>query len=76
MLTRSDRITRDDLTGLTLKGNLGGAEAVIPLSEVERRHIKHCLDQLDWNLGLSAEKLGIHRNTLRAKIKEYNLQKS
>ena len=76
VLTRSDRITRDDLTGLSLKDDSGRAEAVMPLSDMEKRHIKHCLDQLDWNLGLSAEKLGIHRNTLRAKIKEYNLQKS
>ncbi len=77
VLTRSDRITGEDLTGLTPRDDSGGmAEAVIPLSDVERRHIKHCLDQLDWNLGLCAEKLGIHRNTLRAKIKEYSLQKS
>ncbi len=76
VLTRSDRITRDDLTGLTLKGDSGATQRVIPLSDMERRHIKHCLDQLDWNLGLCAEKLGIHRNTLRAKIKEYSLQKS
>ena len=77
VLTRSDRITREDLTGLTLRGDSAGmAEPVIPLSDMEKRHIRHCLDQLDWNLGLCAEKLGIHRNTLRAKIKEYNLQKS
>jgi DNA-binding NtrC family response regulator len=77
VLTRSDRITREDLTGLTLRGDSAGmAETVIPLSDMEKRHIRHCLDQLDWNLGLCAEKLGIHRNTLRAKIKEYNLQKS
>ncbi len=76
VLTRSDRITREDLTGLTIKDDTGAAETVIPLSDMEKRHIRHCLDQLDWNLGLCAEKLGIHRNTLRAKIKEYNLQKS
>ncbi|MBI5268037.1 MAG: hypothetical protein HY851_12485 [candidate division Zixibacteria bacterium] len=43
------------------------------MADVERDHIKFCLDQLDWNLGLTAEKLGIHRNTLRGKIKEYGL---
>ena len=76
VLTRSDRITGEDLTGLTLRDDSGAAKTVIPLSDMEKRHIKHSLDQLDWNLGLCAEKLGIHRNTLRAKIKEYNLQKS
>jgi DNA-binding NtrC family response regulator len=31
------------------------------------------LEQFDWSISLTAEKLGIHRNTLRAKIKEYQL---
>ena len=46
---------------------------MLPMAEIEKRHIKSCLDQLGWNMSLTAEKLGIHRNTLRTKIKEYNL---
>ena len=77
VLTRSNQITRDDLTGLA--ASVPGTEEshrLEPLSEVEKRHIKYCLDQLDWNLSLCAEKLGIHRNTLRAKIKDYGLSRT
>ncbi len=77
VLTRSNRITMSDLTGLSVSEKASGVTgAILPLSEVEKRHIKSCLDQFGWNLGLSAEKLGIHRNTLRAKIKEYSLSKN
>ena len=76
MLTRSEQITKNDLTGLTSReGAAPSAEAITPLSEVEKRHIKSCLDRLDWSISLCAEKLGIHRNTLRAKIKEYKLSR-
>ncbi|MDH3891999.1 MAG: sigma-54 dependent transcriptional regulator [candidate division Zixibacteria bacterium] len=76
VLCRSDRIGKDDLTGLAPAAAPIGVEASLtPLSEMESKHIKTCLDQLDWNLGQCAEKLGIHRNTLRAKIKEYNLSR-
>lgn len=77
VLCRSNRITKEDLTGLTPSAKVSSVESPLaPLSEVESRHIKACLDQLDWNLGQCAEALGIHRNTLRAKIKEYNLSQS
>ncbi len=74
VLTRSELITKNDLTGLTSRYTTGQTtEAIMPLSEVEKRHIKFCLDHLDWSIGLCAEELGIHRNTLRAKIKEHGL---
>jgi len=77
VLTRSNRITRSDLTGLSVKEMVTGvAGGILPLLDVEKRHIQVCLDQLNWNLGLCAEKLGIHRNTLRSKIKEYSLSKN
>ncbi|MCK4607228.1 MAG: sigma-54-dependent Fis family transcriptional regulator [candidate division Zixibacteria bacterium] len=77
VLTRSNRITRSDLTGLSAKETTTVVTGVIlPLCDVEKRHIQFCLDQLNWNLGLCAEKLGIHRNTLRTKIKEYSLSKN
>lgn len=74
VLTQSEYITKNDLTGLTSRETLSSAaEAIVPLSDVEKQHIKFCLDELGWNISLCAEKLGIHRNTLRAKIKEYKL---
>ncbi|MEW6412971.1 MAG: sigma-54 dependent transcriptional regulator [Candidatus Zixiibacteriota bacterium] len=72
VLTRDDRIRKTNLSGLTTGGpTVGGA--MTTLAEMEKRHIKSCLDSLGWNMSLCAEKLGIHRNTLRTKIKEYDL---
>ncbi|MEO0184587.1 MAG: sigma-54 dependent transcriptional regulator [candidate division WOR-3 bacterium] len=49
--------------------NLGGET----LAEIEKNHIRQVLERNNWNIAESARKLGIHRNTLRLKIKEYNL---
>jgi len=77
ILTKSNLITKNDLTGLTLDNYPSESEKqIVPIADVEMKHIKNSLDQLGWNIGLCAEKLGIHRNTLRAKIKEYHLSKS
>ncbi len=46
------------------------------LRELEKNHIKEVLEKNNWNLGASASQLGIHRNTLRRKIKEYNLNRT
>jgi DNA-binding NtrC family response regulator len=73
VLTHSDYLTRDDLGLPISEGVSAGSGSVRLMADVERDHIKYCLDQLGWNLGLTAEKLGIHRNTLRGKIKEYGL---
>jgi DNA-binding NtrC family response regulator len=75
VLTRSQYITREDLIGLDQGGPSPEGGRVRPLEDVERDHIEFCLNQFDWNLGVTAEKLGIHRNTLRSKIKEYRLTK-
>lgn len=47
----------------------------LSLAEVEKRHILVTLKSEDWNMQKSADLLGIHRNTLRQKIKEYDLRK-
>jgi|UniRef100_A0A7V3RIG1 DNA-binding NtrC family response regulator len=44
------------------------------LTEVEKNHIMEILKKTNWNITESARRLGIHRNTLRLKIKEYNLK--
>ncbi len=44
------------------------------LTDVEKNHISKILEKTGWNLSEAAKKLGIHRNTLRLKIKEYNLK--
>ncbi len=73
ILTQSNCLTRDDLAGLDSGAPSPMQGDICSLAEMERRHIKACLDELGWNIGVSAERLGIHRNTLRAKIKEYGL---
>lgn len=47
--------------------------ASAPLEAVEREHILRVLKQCSWNQSKAAWVLGVHRNTLRKKIKEYNL---
>ena len=46
---------------------------LLPLAEVERRHILRALEHHDWALSQTAQSLGIHRNTLRLKMREYGL---
>ena len=41
--------------------------------EFEKKFIMHVLAKADGNLGKAADLLGIHRNTLARKIKEYGL---
>ncbi|MBB4638037.1 sigma-54-dependent transcriptional regulator [Longimicrobium terrae] len=48
---------------------------VLPLAEVERRHIERALHVLGGNRSLAAEKLGISRSTLHAKIQQHGLEK-
>jgi DNA-binding NtrC family response regulator len=76
VLTGGDLIRKQDLVGLSETGPTATTHHIRTLAEVEKQEIQNCLEQLDWNIGLSAERLGIHRNTLRSKIKEYNLTRS
>jgi len=76
VLTGSRFITPADLSGISLAAGPGASGQVRPLADVEKEHIKLCLDQLDWNLSLTADRLGIHRNTLRTKIKDYQLNRT
>jgi len=45
------------------------------LHEVEKEHIKMILKKTDYSLSEAAKRLGIHRNTLRLKMKEYGLKR-
>jgi len=44
-------------------------DGFLPLRELERRHIRRALDLTGGNLGDTARILGIHRNTLRQKLR-------
>ncbi|MBC7082647.1 MAG: hypothetical protein H5T95_04040 [Firmicutes bacterium] len=43
---------------------------------MEREHILRVLRQCLWNQSKAAWVLGVHRNTLRKKIKEYDLERA
>jgi DNA-binding NtrC family response regulator len=45
----------------------------LTLAEAERRHIALVLGQASGQIGAAAQTLGIHRNTLARKMKEYGL---
>jgi DNA-binding NtrC family response regulator len=45
------------------------------LADTEKNHIAEMLDQTNWNLSEAAVRLGIHRNTLRMKIRSYDIKK-
>ena len=49
------------------------ADANTPLNVVERNHILRVLEAHGWQLQQSADILGVHRNTLRQKMKDYEL---
>jgi len=68
VLTRKNIITADLLALEPLKSPFP------TLEELEREHIKRALDLAGGNLTRASELLGIHRNTLREKLKKYNLR--
>ncbi len=76
VLSRSDAIDKSDLPylGLVSEKSSGRPQpASLSLKDVEKAHIEDVLRKTDWNLNKSAEILGIHRNTLRLKMKEYGI---
>jgi DNA-binding protein Fis len=44
------------------------------LDEIEKNHIYRTLQEVGWNQTKAAERLNIHRNTLREKIRKFNLR--
>lgn len=48
--------------------------ALTSLKDAEKNHIVKVLRAHDWNISKAAKLLGIGRNTLHAKLKEYNIQ--
>jgi two-component system response regulator FlrC len=57
-------------------GAEGAIETLLPLADLERRHIRRALSMTGGHLARAAESLGIHRNTLRRKLQEYGIEVS
>jgi two-component system response regulator HydG len=75
VLCRSDVVSMKELPGFEA-GSDASVDGLVKIADVEKAHIKKMLDRFGWNIGQTAESLGIHRNTLRTKIKEYSLSQS
>lgn len=72
VLSRGDIVDESDIP---LEGTATLARpAGESLADIEKDHIESVLDQTEWNLSEAAERLGIHRNTLRLKIKNYGIK--
>jgi len=76
VLSRTDVIDKNDLPYFGLiKSKEVISSLNLSLREMEKNHILNTLKMTDWNLGKAAEILGIHRNTLRLKMKEYGIER-
>ncbi|HVH13904.1 MAG TPA: sigma-54 dependent transcriptional regulator, partial [Longimicrobium sp.] len=53
---------------------LPGYAPSLALADVERLHIREVLKRVRGHLGRASEVLGVHRNTLTRKIREYGLE--
>jgi two-component system response regulator HydG len=74
-LARGDRIEASDLPAKIEAGegdgrssDLGGAQELLPMEEVERRHILKVLDAVGGNKTVAAQILGFDRRTLYRKL--------
>jgi len=53
----------------------GDTEELLPLKDIEKKHIEFVLKQTNWHKGKTAEILGITRPTLDKRIEEFGLTK-
>lgn len=78
VLSRADVLDVGDFPQLrTVAGSAPGrpGENSTTLREMERQHIERILQSTGYSLQQAADLLGIHRNTLRQKMKEYDISK-
>jgi len=54
-------------------GGSAGYPPTLSLDEVEARHVRHVLRHTGGHMGRAAEILGIHRNTMTAKVRQHEI---
>jgi len=69
LLSRTELLTSEDLRLLSPSATPKSDN----LADIERAHILKVLNAVGWQMNRAADRLGIHRNTLRNKIKEYGI---
>jgi DNA-binding NtrC family response regulator len=70
---RSVDLPEEWLAGATPSEAVNGGGPLATLQDAEARHISHVLTHTHGQIGEAAQILGVHRNTLARKIKEYRL---
>jgi transcriptional regulator with PAS, ATPase and Fis domain len=77
VLSYGDFITAEELSGLKPLSDEPSyfTTELTSLASLEKRHIEATLKKLNWSISKSADLLEIHRNTLRMKMKEYQIKK-
>ncbi|MDR3569946.1 MAG: sigma-54 dependent transcriptional regulator [Syntrophobacteraceae bacterium] len=73
VLGKPPLITAPDLAGLVEQSPLSEADEVLPLAQIEKRHIQLALDKSGGNVSLAAQLLQVDRATVYNKIKKYGL---
>jgi len=73
VLCRGDVIDASDLPVPVAEAD--GVED-LSMDAIEKLHLERVLSKVGWNIGKAAEILKIHRNTLTAKLKKYNIDKT
>jgi two-component system, NtrC family, response regulator AtoC len=75
VLSHGEAIDAEDLSSLSFSGTREEVLSTnLSLKELEKNHILKVLEKTNWNLGKASEILGIHRNTLRLKMREYGIE--
>jgi DNA-binding NtrC family response regulator len=74
VINKSGTITPDDLP-MQMASRPKESYGAQTLADVERRHIEIMLEENDWNISRTAEKLHIDRVTLYNKIEKYGLKR-
>ena len=78
VLSRTDTLDAIDFAQLRSEGSEAGTTTTplnMPLRDLEKEHIENVLKANEFGLQKSSDILGIHRNTLRQKMKEYGIEK-
>ncbi|TFG51192.1 MAG: hypothetical protein E4H37_08260 [Gemmatimonadales bacterium] len=66
----TDHVTFSSTATVAHRSGSDDSDELLPLQEVERRHILQVLAATGGQLSQAAQILGIHRNTLRRKLHE------
>jgi two-component system NtrC family response regulator len=78
VMSRSDTLDASDFAQIATHGHTApqlDLPVSMTLKDLEKKHIENVLAANDYSVQKSADVLGIHRNTLRQKMKEYEIEK-